>query len=128
MQLAHDFPDPRVRPNQPVVIRQVVVLVGADHGVRLPLILREFEHLHGERRTHPPNPQFVRQAAAQVRLHRVTVGRQDQAEAVDQGAVEVEDDRAWWHGENVRAQGRGVKPLVPVYVGRNECRTGDILA
>ena len=74
------------------MVREVVIHVGLDHGGRLVFPLREHLHLHHQRLTDGGLPRFLGRHMSQVLLHGVPIGSENQALAVDQGSIQVEQD------------------------------------
>ena len=79
--------------HQFVVVGEVVGPIRRHHGLDLGGVLGELPELYPQRSTQPLHPDVVRRLLAAVLAHGVTVGAKDQLDGVDQGAVEVEQER-----------------------------------
>ena len=97
LERAHDLHYPRVHRHHAIVVLQVVLPIGGDQGLQRLGIVAPGGELRRERCADAGEPLLVAARRQPVGGEGVMIAVQDQADRVDEGAVEVEE-----HGANGR--------------------------
>ena len=100
----------RVDRDHPVVVGQVVLAIRGDHRLELPEVVAPLGELHAERRADASKPVIVGARRDAVGGEGVMVAVEDQADRIDERAVEIEQHGLnSGHGRKASEMGAGLR-------------------